>query len=312
MRLTLKQYKSTGVLVNKYAPLHNLLAGTGDDKKIVDFTTTKLSLYPQQKEDITCQPSYDGTVNLIMNDDTTVPKIINSKFTKLEGNQFKVITRNQKNQTNIYDEENLENDTSLFLTSFIFPKFHLNNVTYAGQLMGGNYTFYLKYCDDDYNETDVMAESGQVAIFKGIITNPKTISGCVLNERTDKSIILQLTNLDTAYKKFNLYYSRSFSDTNGIIMTEVAKIAKPFSFTDSEVKVTITGFEEVIKLTDDDLNMPYSIITAAKTQAQVQNMLFFGNVEKVKPNDKDLSTISYYIKFIKVFSNLSYRNISIF
>ena len=41
---------------------------------------------------IECQPSYDGTVNLILNDDLNPPKIINTRFTKLEDNKFKIIT----------------------------------------------------------------------------------------------------------------------------------------------------------------------------------------------------------------------------
>ena len=171
MRLTLKQYKTSGVLVNKYNPLHNLLSGASGHKELKDFTTKALSIVPQEAVDITCQPSYDGTTNLIINDDRTIPKIINSKFTKLEGNRFKVVERNQKNQTNIYDEEHLDNDTSLFLTSTKFPKVLLYNVNYSGQLKGGNYTFYFKYVDDDFNETPIIAESGQVCVFKGTLSN---------------------------------------------------------------------------------------------------------------------------------------------
>lgn len=296
MRLTLKQYKTSGVLVNKYNPLHNLLSGASGHKELKDFTTKALSIVPQETVDITCQPSYDGTTNLIINDDRTIPKIINSKFTKLEGNRFKVVERNQKNQTNIYDEEHLDNDTSLFLTSTKFPKVLLYNVNYSGQLKGGNYTFYFKYVDDDFNETPIIAESGQVCVFKGTLSNPKTISGALSNELTDKSITLRLTNLDTAYKRLQVYYVRHTSDTLGVGFDEYKKIIQPFDFKNDTVDIAITGFEELADSSNDEINVTYHTISAVKTQAQVQNMLFFGNVQQTEPQHKDLATLSYYIQ----------------
>ena len=43
----------------------------------------------------------------------------------------------------------------------------LVKIGYYGQLKGGNYTFYIKFADNDYNKTDVVGESGIVSIFKG-------------------------------------------------------------------------------------------------------------------------------------------------
>ncbi len=283
--------------MNKYQPFHNLMKLSKEGvKTLSNFTTTKLSIVPSKAVDITCQPSYDGTVNLIINDGMTAPKIVNSKFTKTGGNQFNVITRNQKNQTNIYDEEHLDSDTSLFLTSMKYPHIHLLNVGVNGRLQGGNYTFYVKYCDEDYNETDIVAESGQIMVTKGTPNSPRTMSGALYNERTDKTITLQITSLDTSFKRIQLYYCRQTSDTNGVSLTECKKINKPYEFNDESATFIITGYEDVVDSSVEELNIQYNIVSSAQTQAQVQNMLFFGNITKEQSDNKDLATISYYIR----------------
>jgi len=42
--------------------------------------------------------------------------------------------------------------------------------------------------------------------------------------------------------------------------------------------ITITGFEEVLPRTLQDINLFYNIINNAKTGTVAQNMLFLGNV----------------------------------
>ena len=44
-----------------------------------------------------------------------------------------------------------------------------------------------------------------------------------------------------------------------------------------------------------ELNIQYNYTTNVKTQAQVQNMLFFGNIENSKVDIKNLQNISYFI-----------------
>lgn len=194
---------------------------TGDNSyKIVDFDTDELDIDIQHPVDITSQPSYDGTVNLIINDDKNPPRIVNTRFTKVEDNRYRVITRNQKEQTNLYKTGMIDQQTRLFRTLNKQPKIRLNNVTYHGQLRGGNYTFYIKLSDNDYNKTDIVAESGQISIFKGIASNPTTISGTIFNERTDKSIKLTINDLDTSFSKVYLYYVREYCDSNGIKLTD--------------------------------------------------------------------------------------------
>ena len=46
----------------------------------------------------------------------------------------------------------------------------------------------------------------------------------------------------------------------------------------------------------EELNLHYNIVDSVETQAQVQNMLFFGNVSKPIERDPDLQDMSLYIK----------------
>lgn len=291
--LKVKRYKQEGSLAHEYNALRVVKSITGE---LGDLTTNELQVSAEHPIDLQCQPSYDGTVNLIINDDVNPPRIINTRFTKLEDNQYKIITRNQYKQTNIYNEGVIDMQTRLFRNVSSIPKIDLVNVYQSGQLMGGNYTFYIKYADNDYNKTDVVAESGLVSIFSGNPYEPKTVSGTLMDQRTDKTLTLALRNVDTSFAYFYVYFRRNTSDLNGVPINKVYMISKPFKVKNTSEYFTLTGYEDVIEVDEEELNVKYNICTAVKTQAQVQNMLFFGNVQQTIVNNKELQNLSYFIE----------------
>ena len=59
------------------------------------------------------QPSYDGSVNLIINDDKNTPRLINSRFSTREKNTYEIVDRIGENDTNIYSSTNDWNITGL-------------------------------------------------------------------------------------------------------------------------------------------------------------------------------------------------------
>ena len=189
----------------------------------------------------------------------------------------------------------IDRQTRLFRNINSIPKIDLLRMHNIGQLKGGNYTFYLKYADNDYNKTDIVAESSQVSIFKGKLTNIGSISGTLSDELTDKAVTLRISNVDTSFSKVYVYFTRETSDLNGIRLTKAAMLAKPYEIQDSRLDITINGFEETQEISPEEINIKYNIATAVKTQAQVQNMLFFGNVQGINLNVKYLQNISYYI-----------------
>ena len=299
MKLEIIKTKQEGDLAHEYHAFKNILRDDPESpsgKQLDKFETNEISIDLNNPLNIECQPSYDGTVNLIINDDKNPPRIINSRFSVLENNRYKIINRNQKEQTNIYKENLIDQQTRLFRNINKIPRFQLVSVDLFGQLMGGNYTFYAKFADNDYNKTDIVAESGQISIFNGTISNPATVIGTTENERTDKSILLRINNIDTSFQKIYLYYTRETCDTNGTRITEAYKIKQPYTINTETLDITINGYEEVEKINLEELNIKYLYVDSVKTQAQTQGMLFFGNVEQTTVNPRDFRTLSLYIQ----------------
>lgn len=297
--INLKVYKNpeSGEFVNEYKPLRNLIDTTSDTEKnnIVNFDVN-LNSNLTKPLDIDCQDSYDGTVNLILNDDYNAPRIINTRFSKLEDNQYKIINRNQLEQTNLYKDTEVDKQTRLFRNINNIPKIDLLDIGNSGKLKGGNYTFYIKFADNDYNKTDIVAESGQVSIFKGDLSKISSISGTILNEETDKYVTLKISNIDKSFSKIYVYYIRNYCDENGIRQTEAALIQEPYDIKNIEETITITGYETTEEISVEEVNIQYNMAAAVKTQTQVQNMLFFGNIQKPEVKIKELQNLSYYIK----------------
>ena len=99
------KYQTKGDIAHEYQPLQTMVSAQGE---IIPFRTDKIQSSLNNPVDIQCQPSYDGTVNLIINDDLNPPRIINNRFTKIENNRYEIKTRDQFMQTNLYEEEKVD------------------------------------------------------------------------------------------------------------------------------------------------------------------------------------------------------------
>lgn len=256
------------------------------------FTNVDLGYRITTPVTIEIQDSYDGSVNLILVADEVPTKIINSGFSKKSDSIGRWIKRNQKEDTNVYhisDLKTLNQEINLIRTSDELTNINLSEVQAGGQFKGGNYTFYIKFGDADYNQTDVVAESGIVSIFNGNDGVPSTISGTLADERTDKMIHLEITGLNHVYSKIYIYYSREYSDTQGYRMTEYGMFNDPIDMIRKEDEETfesggkgqsiwLTGFEQMVPINSEELNVDYHTIDWARAESQHSNMLFLGNV----------------------------------
>lgn len=256
---------------------------------ITDFRAIDLGYTTKTPVTIEIQPSYDGSVNLILVTDNIEPRIINSGFSVLPNEKYQILTnkRNQTKQTNIYssDIDLLKEEIALVRRTNILTNIDLIEVQSGGQWKGGNYTFYIKFGDADYNQTDVVAESGIVSIFNGNDGVPSTISGALADERTDKMICLGIDGLNNVYSKIYIYYTREYSDTNGFRMTESGMLTEPIDMKLDENKsdyqtIWLTGFEATQPISIEELNVDYHTINSARAEAQNANMLFLGNIKQ--------------------------------
>ena len=316
----------TGPLVNKYSPFKNLITTNfitdplkrKDIKQVSnlpdasdclsDFRTEKFNFDLLHPVTIEAQASYDGSVNLILTDDKNPPRLINSGFSVLENGQVEIPNR-RNNYDNIYTEEHFELETSLVKKTDKFPKITYNGVINSGDLKVGNYTLYLKYSDDDGNETDFIAQSGMISIFKGNDADPFSIDGGVEDMNANKSISIRIDNIDNSYNNIKVYFTRTSSAIDSNRIPQAYVINKPFNIQnpynringiiDSDLtnstELLITGDEDITQIALSEIVTQYFIADKAKTEAQCQNILFLGNVETTEVDYTNLANASQRI-----------------
>lgn len=264
---------------------------------LVDMDTELLNFSLNNPVTIDAQPSYDGSVNLILNDNRNIPRLINTRFSTKQLNTYEIVDRIGDNDTNIYDDDaqQFDLDTSLYKRYQKIPQVKFNRVLPTGNLKVGNYSLYFKYCDADDNETDFVAESGIVAVFKGNDKDPFSIDGGLENMNAHKSIDMTLTNIDEAYDYVKVYYTRTSAGLDQHRQVQAYKLTKKFVVSHRQCHIVINGDEESELIPITELTSEYFIAETVKTQAQCQNMLFLGNVSRPDPLHQDLTDISLRI-----------------
>ena len=282
-------YTENGVRkVSKNLPEGWILHEAGE---LVDFITDELSFSLQHPVDILPQYSYDGSVNLILNDGLNIPRLINSRFTVTGRNTYKVIDRKGDNDTNIYDQgEQFDVDTSLFKNVNKIPQLEYLG-TSSGNMKIGNYHFYFKYADADGNESDWVAESGLVSVFMG--NTPQSVNTGIRDENSIKSVRFRLSNIDIGYSFVKIYYTRYSSDIDSNFVVQAKRIDKNFIINNSGIcMILITGDEDETEVTLEEINSSFDVIQNAQTQCSAANRLFMANVHKTKVEYDILSKLS--------------------
>lgn len=275
--------------------------------ELVDFITDELNFDLSHPVTMIPQYSYDGSVNLILNDGINTPKLINTRFSATANNTYEIVDRKGDDDTNIYDQgENFNTDVSLYKVVSKIPKLELLDVSSGGNLKCGTYQFFFKLADADGNESDFIAESGLVSIFVGS-DYPQAIHSGNRDENAVKQVTFKLSNLDTAYSYVTVYYSRNTAEDGNNRVASYGKILFKYPITNfAECKILITGFEKVdTDITLADINIRYDIIDAAKTATTAQGMLFLGNVHKPTIPHNELQQLS--LRFLPYLKDKKYE-----
>lgn len=259
--------------------------------ELVDFITEQLSFDLNHPVEILPQPSYDGSVNLILNDGLNIPRLINSRFTVTGRNTYKVIDRKGDNDTNIYDEgSQFDVDSSLFKIVNKIPELKYLGTT-QGNMPIGNYHFYFKYTDTDDNESDWVAESGLVSVFMGV--DPQSVNTGLRDENSLKGVKFLLSNIDIGYQYVSIYYTRYTAEVDSNLIVQAKKIDKKFLVNNSGTcNIYISGDENLIDVTLEDINSSFDVIQTAQTQCSAANRLFMANIHKSKIEYDILSKLS--------------------
>lgn len=288
-----------GSMTNSYSPFQNLQ--DAETQNLQDFTTEKLNFDLEHPVDIIPQDSYDGSVNLILNDGKNEPRLIGSRFSVIDDGRFKITDHKGFKDTNIYDENTFAIDTSLKSIAQKIPQIEYQGLTqYGGSLKCGAYTFYFKLSDADGNESEVIAESGIVQIFIGGLANglpdPQSARMGLEDENSGKSVTFKLTNLDSGFDYVHVLYARSSSGNEQAAVDTYHKVVFDYPAFNGEALVTITGKEVTLDISANELYVDYADIAAVKTQAVVNNVLFFGNTKKKERDWNALQRASWKIR----------------
>ena len=261
---------------------------------LIDLDTEQLNFDLDHPVEIEVQPSYDGSVNLLLNDNKNIPRLINSRFSVREKDTYEIVDRIGENDTNIYNSKTFDKDTSLYFQYEYNP-----TITYLGFVKGrlpvGQYCFYFTYCDADDNESDFIAESGLIPVFIGNDSDPRSIDGGIKNQSSNKGVQLKLNNIDKSYNYLKVYYVRYFADYNQNRVYECKKLYKKIPINSNILYIQINGHEDTEDLDPNILNISRFNPKSVLTQAQCKNMLFFGNIVKNSDNYKELTDLALRI-----------------
>lgn len=324
MNITIKpflyQLSNKGYMAWEYNPFHNFRitdtktvtqinseeSSNVEAGSIVDLDTPLLNFDLEHPVTMDIQPSYDGTVNVIFNDNKNIPRLINSRFSTTELNTYELVDRIGDNDTNIYDQDTFDLDSSLYKRINSIPTVKFIGVNSSGQLKVGNYNFYFKYSDADGNETDFVADSGVVAIFKGNDCDPFSIDGGISNENAFKAVSFQLDNIDYSYNYITVYYTRNTGDSYQTRSTKAYKINDKYIVKHQICTINITGLEDSTEIPISEINNQFFQANKAKTSAQCQNRLFLGNIAKPDIPYKDLTDIS--LRMLPILNSVDSKN----
>lgn len=176
------------------------------------------------------------------------------------------------NCTPIYGE--LDCDAILINPIYDYPCIALNSINNTGVLISGAYQLGIQYSDSNgIAFTDVSNLTNQIDIIRA--TSSFIIAGDAPNTPTFKSIVLDFTNLDVSFSYFNLIVLKTLNR----IKTAQKVITLPIN----TAQYTYTGLEpSTIDISPDEVLARTTIYDKAKTIAQSQGYLFWGNLTEKK------------------------------
>ena len=268
------ELSKTGQLQNAYSPLQNL--STSD--VLGDFTTSELEFDRNTPIDIIVTDEYDGSQNLIINDDVHEPRLINSRMSIQENHTYLIPEHAGSHITNVYDNDHLSEDMSLLKLYNRIPTLTYNGLIEGGSFKCGSYVFYFKLSDADGNLTNTIQESGIVQVHIGPIKSKKVRMG-MQDEQAQKSISFTLEGLDSGFDYVRVFYERTSTDNSGAPISLYYMIDQNFPILNNRSEIVLSGSEETISISKSDLKNEFADISAAKTQVLLHNMLFFGNTQ---------------------------------
>lgn len=291
-----------GNLQNGYSPLKNLI--NSETLTIGDFTTKELKFNKNTTIDLIISDEYDGSRNIILNDDVNTPKLINDRFSVQENKTFEIPIHNGNYVTNVYDEIKLNDSSNLIKLYNNIPDLEFLGLEEGGAFKCGSYVFYFKLSDADGNMTNIIQESGLIQVHIGQPNSTKIRMG-LQDENAQKCIRLKLNNIDSAFDYIRIFYERQSSDNSQAVSTSYYMIDQNFPINSNSTEILLTGNENVLQISEYDIKTQLADIGSAKTQIITDSVLFLGNISSTEIEYQKLQQIAWkIIPRIKTQSNV--------
>ena len=294
--ITLKQcdyaqitQNKTGDLAMVYKPLQNLVK----DTTLGNFTTEKLNFNRYDAQDMLIVDEFDGSTNIIINDDNNQPRLINSGFSVQEDNTFLIPEHYTNTVTNIYDDTTFGEDTQLLKLYNKIPKLTFKGLG-EGSFKCGSYVFYFRLSDSVGNMSNVVQHSSTVQVFIGENGTYQVRMG-MEDENANKSVKFELTDIDSGFDYIRVFYERTSSGADQANTTLFYMIDQNFPIVNGKCELTLTGEEQTLGISLSDIKNEYADIAACKTQAIVDNTLFLANTESYVHDYAALQRIAWCI-----------------
>lgn len=263
----------TGDLAMVYKPLQNLVKNTA----LGNFTTERLNFDRYNAQDMIIVDEFDGSTNIIINDDNNQPRLINSSFSVQEDNTFLIPEHYTNSVTNIYDDETFDEDTQLLKLYNKIPTVKFLGLGEGG-FKCGSYIFYFRLADSVGNMSNVIQHSSVVQIFIGENGSYEVRMG-MEDENANKSVKFKISDIDSGFDYLRVFYERTSTGNDRAATTLFYMIDQNFPVVNGECTLTLTGEEQTLGISLADLKNEYADIAACKTHAVVDNTLFLANTQ---------------------------------
>ena len=262
----------TGDLAMVYKPLQNFIK----EGSLGGFSTKRLKFDRYTSQDILVVDEFDGSTNIIVNDDKNEPRLVNSGFAVQEDNTFLIPEHQTNTVNNIYNDDVFDQDTQLFKLYNKIPKLSFVGLSDGGSFQCGSYVFYFRLADSYGNMSNVIQHSSIVQVPVGQIGTQKLRMG-MQDENAGKVVEFTLSQLDAGFDYVRVFYERTSTGNDQAQNTLFYMVDQNFPIQNGTCQILLTGEESIMDIALEDLVNEYADIASCKTHTIVDNTLFMAN-----------------------------------
>ena len=231
----------------------------------LNFSTLLFNFDCEHQIECFARTDYDNTVNLYFTDFKNPIRSINSGFNQ-EG-----ICNNRK-----YFDGSFPNAVELLAETCAQPIVDSILLNENGCHKAGNWFYFIRYNTISFNPTSFLGESNAVEMYADALSAGIIIDGNDSATITNKSITLNLSNLDTTYPYLEVAFVRHFDGTFETGLFDKQFLINPSS---STLQINITGCEQVLDMTFENIILRKSSSDIVKSICQLENRLWGANVK---------------------------------